>query len=88
VEHQLVHLVEDIQQIQQIIVDLELRIVPITALDVQEQREAIARRTFERIKALDMGCKQLSDHSAQIYERLTEDPELKALESQLQEAKQ
>jgi hypothetical protein len=34
-----------------------------------------------------MECKQLSDHSAQTYERLTEDPELKALESQLQEAK-
>jgi hypothetical protein len=35
-----------------------------------------------------MECKQLSDRSAQNYERLTEDPELKALESQLQEAKQ
>jgi hypothetical protein len=35
-----------------------------------------------------MECKQLSDHSAQTYERFSEDPELKALESQLQEAKQ
>jgi hypothetical protein len=35
-----------------------------------------------------MECKQLSDRSAQTYEKLTEDPELKALESQLQEAKQ
>jgi hypothetical protein len=35
-----------------------------------------------------MECKQLSDRSAQTYERLTEDPELKALESQLQEEKQ
>ena len=34
-----------------------------------------------------MECKQLSDHSAQTYEKLTEDLELKALESQLQEAK-
>jgi hypothetical protein len=34
-----------------------------------------------------MECKQLSDRSAQNYEQLTEDPELKALESQLQEAK-
>jgi hypothetical protein len=30
-----------------------------------------------------MECKQLSDHNAHTYERLTEDPELKALESQL-----
>ena len=35
-----------------------------------------------------MECKQLSDRSAQTYERLTENLELKALESQLQEAKQ
>jgi hypothetical protein len=34
-----------------------------------------------------MECKQLSDRSAQTYERLTEDPELKTLESQLREAK-
>jgi hypothetical protein len=34
-----------------------------------------------------MECKKLSDHSAQSYEKLTEDPELKALESQLQEEK-
>jgi hypothetical protein len=34
-----------------------------------------------------MECKYLSDHSAQNYERLIEDPKLKALESQLQEAK-
>jgi transcriptional/translational regulatory protein YebC/TACO1 len=34
-----------------------------------------------------MECKQLTDHSAQTYEKLTENLELKALESQLQEAK-
>jgi hypothetical protein len=34
-----------------------------------------------------MECKKLTDHSAQTYEQLTENPELKALESQLQEAK-
>jgi hypothetical protein len=34
-----------------------------------------------------MECKQLSDRRAQTYERLTEDPKLKALESQLQEEK-
>ena len=35
-----------------------------------------------------MECKQLSDHNAQTYERVTEDSKFKALESQLQEAKQ
>lgn len=49
--------------------------------------EATARSTVERIKVLTMECKKLSDRSAQTYEQLTEDPELKALESQLQEAK-
>jgi transcriptional/translational regulatory protein YebC/TACO1 len=34
-----------------------------------------------------MECKQLTDCSAQTYEQLTENPKLKALESQLQEAK-
>jgi hypothetical protein len=54
---------------------------------VQDQREAAARSTIERIKALTMECKQLSDRSAQTYERLTENPELKALELNLQEEK-
>jgi hypothetical protein len=35
-----------------------------------------------------MECKQLSDRSAQTYEQFTENMELKALESHLQEAKQ
>ena len=61
--------------------------MPNTLQDVRDQREATARSVVERIKALAMECKQLSDHSAQTYERLTEDPELKALESQLQEEK-
>jgi hypothetical protein len=34
-----------------------------------------------------MECKQPTDCSAQTYEKLTENPELKALESQLQEVK-
>jgi hypothetical protein len=34
-----------------------------------------------------MECKKVIDHSAQNYEKLTENPELKAMESQLQEAK-
>jgi predicted nucleic acid-binding Zn-ribbon protein len=53
----------------------------------KDQREATARSTVERIKALAMECKKLTDRSAQTYEKLTENPELKALESQLQEAK-
>jgi hypothetical protein len=61
--------------------------MPNTPQDVRDQREAIARSTIERIKTLSMECKQLTDRSAQTYEKLTENPELKALESQLQEAK-
>jgi hypothetical protein len=34
-----------------------------------------------------MECKELIDRNAQTYEKLTENPELKALESQLQEVK-
>jgi hypothetical protein len=34
-----------------------------------------------------MECKKLTDRSAQTYEKLTENLELKALESQLQEVK-
>jgi hypothetical protein len=54
--------------------------------EIKEKR--LLEGTIERIKGLTMECKQLSDHSAQTYEQLTEDPELKALESQLQEVKQ
>jgi lipid II:glycine glycyltransferase (peptidoglycan interpeptide bridge formation enzyme) len=61
--------------------------VPNTPLDVRDQREAIARSIVERIKALAMECKKLIDCSAHTYEKLTENPELKALESQLQEVK-
>jgi chromosome segregation ATPase len=62
--------------------------VPETPQDVRDQREAIAHSAVERLKALAMECKQLSNHSAQTYEKLTENPELQALELQLQEAKQ
>jgi hypothetical protein len=68
VEHQVAQLVEAIQQLQQRITDLELRTVPNTPQDVRDQREATAQSTVERIKALAMECKQLSDHSAQTYE--------------------
>jgi hypothetical protein len=88
VEQQVAQLAEAIQQLQQRITDLELRTVPSTPQDVRDQREATARSAVERIRAFALECKQLSSRSAQTYERLTEDPELKALESQLQEAKQ
>jgi hypothetical protein len=53
-----------------------------------DQRESTTQRTVDRVKTFAMECKQLSDRSAKTYERLTEDLELKTLESQLQEAKQ
>ena len=59
-----------------------------TPQDVRDQREATARSIVERIKSLAMECNKLTNHSAQTYEQLTENPELKVLELQLQEAKQ
>jgi hypothetical protein len=76
-----------IQQLQQRITDLELCAVPETPQDVRDQREATARSTVERLKALTLECKHLTDRNAQTYEKLTENQELEALESQLQEAK-
>jgi hypothetical protein len=61
--------------------------VPETPHEVRDQREATARSAVERLKALTLECKKLTDHSAQTYEKLTENLELKALESQLQEVK-
>jgi hypothetical protein len=55
---------------------------------VHDQREEVARNAVERIRALASECKKLSDQSAQTYERLAEDLELRKLEAQLQEAKQ
>jgi hypothetical protein len=88
VERQVAQLMEDIQQLQQRITYSELCTVPSTPPNVRDQREVTTRSAVERIKALTMECKQLSDHNAQTYEQLTEDSELKALESQLQEANQ
>jgi hypothetical protein len=82
-----VYLTEVIQQLQQRIVYLDLCTVPSTPWDVRDQREATAQSTVERIKSLAMECKKLSDHSSQTYEKITENAELKALESHLQEAK-
>jgi predicted short-subunit dehydrogenase-like oxidoreductase (DUF2520 family) len=54
---------------------------------MQDQREATAQSTIERIRELALECKQLSSRSAQTYERLTENPKLKTLKSQLHEEK-
>jgi hypothetical protein len=62
--------------------------VPRTPHEVRDQREESAKNTVVSIKSLTSACKNLSDRSAQTYERLTEDPELKKLEAQLQEAQQ
>jgi hypothetical protein len=54
---------------------------------VRDQREATAWSSVEKIKELAVEFKEISSRTAQNYERLTEDPELKILESQLQEEK-
>jgi predicted nucleic acid-binding Zn-ribbon protein len=78
---------EVIQQLQQRVMELELQTIPQTPQEVRDQREMTAWSTVEGIKALTEECKQLSSRSAQIYESLTENPELHKLESQLQEVK-
>jgi bacterioferritin (cytochrome b1) len=74
--------------IQQCIVDLELRTVPETPQDVRDQREATTCSAVDRLKALALEYKQLSNCISKTYENLTENLELEALESQLKEAKQ
>jgi hypothetical protein len=76
-----------VQQLQQRITYLELHTIPNTLPDVRDQREATAESTVERIKTLAMECKQLCNHSVHRYDKLTKNPKLKALESQLQEEK-
>jgi hypothetical protein len=46
-----------------------------------------AQSEIKRIRTLVAECKQITNKSVQIYEKLFEDPELKKLESQLQEEK-
>jgi hypothetical protein len=87
VPQQVAQLEEVIQQLQQRIIDMELRTVPETPQEIRDLREATARSAVGRLKSLALECKQLSSRSAQTYENLTENPELQALESQLQEAK-
>lgn len=74
-------LAEDIQQLQERVAELELQAVPRTLQEVWDQREEIAWSAIERIKALALEFNQLGNRSAQIYECLAEDPELKTLES-------
>jgi hypothetical protein len=62
---------------------LEVQVVPSTPQEVHDHREETAKNTVIRIRDLDSECKQLSDISAQNYERLTEEPELRKLEVQL-----
>jgi hypothetical protein len=66
---------------------LELCTVPETPQDVRDQREATTQSVVERLKDITLECNKLTDHSAQTYEQLMENLELKALESQLQEVK-
>jgi hypothetical protein len=88
VEAQVVKLVETLQQLQARITELEAQTVLSTPQEVRDQREETAKNTVVRIRSLASECKQLSDRSAQTYERLVEDPELRKLEVQLQEAQQ
>jgi hypothetical protein len=87
-EMQVGKLAEAIQQLQARVMELEIQAVPSTPQEVCDQREEAARNAVERIRALASECKKLSDRSAQTYEHLAEDLELRKLEAQLQEAKQ
>jgi hypothetical protein len=78
-----VKLVETIQQLQVRITYLEVQEVPRTPQEVHDQRKEATKKTIIRIRALTSECKQLRDRSAQTYERLAEDPELRKLEAQL-----
>jgi hypothetical protein len=87
-ESQVGKLAEVIQQLRARVVEMELQAVPNTLQEVQDQREETAKGAVERIRALALEYKKLSDQSAQTYECLVEDPELRRLEEQLQEVKQ
>jgi len=81
IEHQVMKLVEVIEQLQQKFVELEIQTIPGTPQEVRDQREMTAWSIVENIKALTEECKQLSNRSAQIYENLTENLELHKLDS-------
>jgi hypothetical protein len=86
VEVQVMKLAEVIHQLQARVTQLEIQAVPSTPQEVRDQREEAAKSTVERIGVLASECKKLSNRSAQTYECLTKDPELRNLEAQLQEA--
>jgi hypothetical protein len=87
IPQQVEQLEDVIQKLQQHIADLELRAVPKTPREVRDLREAISYNIVGILKVIPSECKNLSNQSAQTYENLMENPELQALESQLQEAK-
>jgi hypothetical protein len=80
-ESQVGNLIESIQQIQARVSELELQVVLRTPQEVWDQREEITRRGVKRIKALASVCKKISNLSAQTYERLAKDLELRKLEA-------
>jgi hypothetical protein len=57
--------------------------VPTTPWDIRDQREVTAQSAIERIREFTLECKHLSSRSAQTYESLAEDPEMRKLEAQL-----
>jgi GTPase SAR1 family protein len=74
IPRKIVQLEQVIQQLQQRIAYLELRVVPETPQDVRNQRDATARSTVEILKVLIGECKKRSNHSAQMYEKIAENP--------------
>jgi hypothetical protein len=54
-------LAESIQQLQARVAELELQAVSSTPHEVRDQREETTRSAVERIKALTLECKQLSN---------------------------
>jgi hypothetical protein len=88
IESQVGKIIESIHQLQARVAKLELQAVLSNPEEVRDQREETARSAVGRIKALALECKQLNNQSVKTYERLVEDPKIRILESQLQEAKQ
>jgi hypothetical protein len=50
--------------------------------------EEATKSAVERIRILDSKCKKLRNKNTQTYEHLTEDPDLRKLQEQLQEAQE
>jgi len=87
VKKQVGKLAETIQQMQARVAELETQAMLSIPQEVRDHREKSTRSVVERIRALASEYKKLSDQSAQTYECLAEDPELRTLEAQLQEVK-